>query len=79
MWSIAPRCLPTSQAAVRYATVKDKWDSYIALHRSGAFEWELGRNANVGLRGNATGFRLMPTVGRLWIAYQQYQTVVERG
>jgi hypothetical protein len=79
-----PRHCPTSDAAVRFDRWTDdrwKWEQYLALHRSGALEFALGR---IGVHEWLTrqdevrvrGFHLVPIVGRTWNALALYGRVI---
>ena len=76
---------PTSDAAVRSSLIMpgQKWRNYLAIHRSGAIEAELGRyggaiaNAQRGTGGQILVFRLVTIVGLTWAALALYDRVRE--
>lgn len=71
---------PTGHAAVRHDEAWDDrwaWDTYCALHRSGAFEFALGQAATNDLRGTIV-FRLIEIVGRVWAAVNLYGEALDR-
>ena len=79
--------MPTAQAAARADRRTDdkwEWDQYVALYRSGAVEFGLGRGGSVAWRRHEEGgqetrvFFLTQIVGRLWWTVNRYRDVVER-
>lgn len=69
---------PTPTAAVRYDQGPGElWEDYLALHRHGGLEMELGRHATYSW-DERRAFRLIHIVGRIWTALDLYQEVIER-
>jgi hypothetical protein len=70
---------PSSTAVVRFDSYREEgWESYLALHRHGGLELELGANATYSTRDKQRGFRLIYMVGHIWGALHLYREVVER-
>lgn len=80
-----PQRKPTVDAAVRYRPSNSerwRWDTYLAVHRSGAMEFGLGeegsgRWAQTGEQ-ERRGFFLVSIVGRVWVAVQLYGEVLNQ-
>jgi hypothetical protein len=77
---------PTSGAAVRFDWSGDSrwtWNHYLALHRTGALEFGLGRLGSrtfqhQGQEQATRVFFLTTTVGRMWWALSRYGDVINR-
>ncbi len=79
---------PTSNAAVRSSLIppngRGPWQNYLALHRSGALEVELGDDGAgdayipAGTQNRVRVFRLTMIVGHVWSALALYSRVRER-
>jgi hypothetical protein len=68
----------TSNAAVIFNSYReDGWENYLALHRNGGLEMELGGDG-AHQRGEGRTFRLVGTVERIWFALNLYREIVER-
>jgi hypothetical protein len=76
---------PTAAAAVRFQPSGDpqKWRHYLALHRHGGLEFELGdlgarEVRSQGREKPVRTFALLRFVGRLWAAFDLYRDIVKR-
>ena len=68
---------PAATAAVLGNGPEEQWESYLALHRSGALELVMARGVTYELP-DARAFSLLNMVGRLWATLGRYREVVER-
>lgn len=67
---------PTATAAIRgWRAARERWDNYLALHRHGGLEVELG-NRGAYERNDTRIFRLIPIVGWIWAAFELYRGVI---
>jgi hypothetical protein len=71
---------PTGEAAAIHDQVRNQawaWGTYLAVHRSGALEFGLGRSGVYEWRDQRV-LRLIEVVGRVWCAVDLYGDVVDR-
>lgn len=70
---------PTATAAVRFERygADGGWVSYLALHRHGGLEMEIGANGIYSWREQQRAFRLIRATGNIWAALDLYREVVE--
>ena len=69
---------PTSSAAASFLTRREGvWESYLAVHRHGGLETELGRECTYSSDGRRA-FRLLFMVERVWATLGIYEDVVRR-
>lgn len=68
----------TAGAAIRYAGTEREMDGYLALHRSGILELEMGQGGALSARDGKRYFRLTYSVGQIWSALAFYQEAKDR-
>lgn len=70
---------PVAAAALRGRLRGDgEYYSYLALHRHGGIELELGYDGTYTLPNSTRVFRLLRTVGRVWAALGLYRGIIDR-
>lgn len=68
---------PTAWAATWYSVTNDTdWTAYLALRRSGTLDVGVGPGC-ASMWTDFLAFRLVPMVGRCWIALEAYREMVE--
>lgn len=72
MWNVG---VPTANAAARVRTAGEGWATYLAIHRHGGIE---SATNDTYVRGEARHFRLVHTVGLVWIAIDHQACALER-
>jgi hypothetical protein len=75
-WSRSER--PTSCAMVSHGGLGRQWQSYLALHRNGGLEIELGRDGAVTAPDGKRYFRLTYIVGQVWAMLALHHELSER-
>ena len=73
-----PNDRPSAGAAVRYTGTQREMTGYLALHRSGGLELELGQGGAISARDERRYFRLSYSVGQIWSAFALYREATDR-
>ena len=73
-----PQEFPTANAAVRHTGTAREMTGYLALHRGGGLELELGQGGAITAPEGRRYFRLSYMVGQIWSVFALYLEVIDR-